>query len=883
MRSRCQTALFLAVLLRLSGCLLLAVGWAGVGHADEAGVLEEIAPPETARAEEPTRERRDPVPRTEGPLTVTGGNVFTENQILYGIGRVTIRFGEIEIAADRMAINALTQVAEAEGNVVLTSPQEEIRATSVRYDFRRDAGVAYGVEGVTGRIFFRSVRDDEDLEGPSFRRVSEDEAIFLDTSYTTSGFPVPTWYIRADEITLIPGERWFMRNATLYIRGVPVFLFPAYTASFEGGSPWSIELGYMSRYGAYTRIGYAFEHEVLVPDWEDPDEYRTRSRGRLGVRADIFGRGAAGFGVDYRYRFDFDRHIGSLSLYGVRDSVRNVPEESTPDTQRWIYRHRHNTMFEQTIAQLNVDWMSDPDIYYDLVDPFDSAGRRGRLQERRTRAALTYLEEDWVARFSVELKERISLPRYQDFTDLQDDDLNYDPDPDFTQAGDRRRYGIPRDRYGRVSEKYEGRVATRMLPFFRTPLYWNAEANAFNNLDPGFNEIASHDDARIAGADAYGALSHRVRLDQNNRFTWLNSVGVGAGYYQRSTDRLIARRDAPPNLGDGTVVGVDGQRFVDERTVLLGDSGRQASFADGRPEHLWADYRSRLSARMSENVSGFLQYTLRRGTSGSAGEFYRRTGRVEAFEDVYDFPVDRHWLEGFLEYSPLFPKITTYAGAGVNLEPRSNVFANEQKYYVTTGADYENDSGEWRLGSSITYDVRQARERQDPNSFNYQEIRGLISADYVPRHGRYWAGIDVSGHVPISDDPVPEPARKRARFTENAHDVAIRPRVGRQLGPKYEVELFTEYSTRMLDFREGGVIIKRDLYDADLMVQLGFRTTSFRERDMDDESGSGRPEGDKELNVRVGLAFKIPEERAGLGAVSIQTMRDQRPAPVFVE
>src|SRR5690606_6744104 len=107
----------------------------------------------------------------------------------------------------------------------------------------------------------------------------------------------------------------------------------------------------------------------------------------------------------------------------------------------------------------------------------------------------------------------------------------------------------------------------------------------------------------------------------------------------------------------------------------------------------------------------------------SVGEFYRRTGQVEKFEDLYDFPVDRHTVEAFLEYHPLFPRISAYVGGGANLMTHSDIFANEQRYFLTTGADYQNDTGEWQVSTAITYDARQARDRADSNSFTYEEIR----------------------------------------------------------------------------------------------------------------------------------------------------------------
>ncbi len=816
---------------------------------------------------------RLPVGEASDQLRVQGSErLYSVEKTIYGVGRTTISKGDVTISADRMVIDTVTEEVQAEGNVLFVGPGKEIRASSGRYSFRNQEGVAFDVEGVSRGFFFRK-QWDEEINGPSFRRIDEDQALFRGAYYTTSGFPVPTYYIAAKEIIVIPDNRWFMKSAVLWVRGVPMMYFPVYTRAFDGGSPWSVEVGARSSYGAYLRLGYQFIHETKVPDWENPEVYRTRSTGKLGLRTDLFSGGAIGVGMKYDYQFDFKRHIGSLDLYGVRDNVRDVDAEDH-NQDRYYYRHRHNSMFGKTIWQLNADWMSDPDIYYDLADPFEEIAR-GRLPERRIRGAVTYLQEDWLARISTEFKERVTLGRYADFAEPKDDNLNYDPDPDFAKETGEDTDGISRTRYGRVSEKYEGRVATRLLPFFGGPFYWHVEANAFSNLDAGFNELSQGDDERVSGGDVYASLTHRTRLDGDGRFTWLNTVGVGVGSYDRSSDRLVDR-----DREKGKTTTIDGLTFYDGDSVFISNGSRKVDYGNVNPVYAWADYSSRLNARFTDNVSGYLKYTVRQGTRHHAGEFYEQVGRLEAFEDIYDFPVDEHWIEGFLRYSPLFPKITTYLAGGYNLQSRSNKFANERLYYVETGAEYESDSGEWMHETSLTFDGRQARDREDPNDFQFQELSGHFGTKYIPQHGRYWLGLDIDGRYPLEDDPVGEASKRRDRYSDEEPDVSVRPLVGRQFGPKYDVEVFTEYNTKIDGIKEAGVIVRRDVYDADIFVFAGIKNNSFKNRDKD--SGNNA-DGDTELDFRVGLKVKRPDDQAGLSAVSIKTLRDRQRQASFVE
>ncbi|MDX1972639.1 MAG: hypothetical protein SFY68_08930 [Candidatus Sumerlaeia bacterium] len=808
--------------------------------------------------------------RVSGELQMLG-ELISSNEFVYGESRSTISYRNFTLTADRLILDSVTLNAEAEGNVVITGPDEEIRASSLRYNFRTNEGVAFDVEGVQNGLFFRSEWD-EATNGPSFRRLSEDEALFRGASYTQSGFPVPTSYVKGSEVILIPGERFFIRDASFWFRGVPVFYLPFYSRGFADRTPWSFEAGFLSDYGAYARVTYQIYFKTETPRWDLPGEYVTRNKGRIAVKTDLFSAGAVGVGIDSNYEFDFERHVGSLSLYGVRDSTRDVISPADDEDERYIYRHKHNTMLGDTIYQLNADWMSDPDIYYDIPDRFDPFNRRGRLPERRFRAAFTYLQEDWLSRFSTEYKERITLDRYQDPAELQNDNLLYDPDPDVFDNTGKDTDGVTRRRYARVARKYEGRLATRLRPVFNAPLFAKLEVNAFRNTDAGLNEFSQLDDTEVFGADAYYSVTNRLKLDRNGKFTWLNTVGVGVGYYSRQDDEIIDNGVLGPGPRPTTV---DGVPFQDNRTAFLSNGNRRIDAGETNSPWAWADYTSRLNGRLTHDLSGYLQYRVRQGTPNGTGEYYAKSGRTEAFEDIYDFPQDYHWVEAFLNYSPFKPDINLYSRAGYNLQPQNERFANERKFYVGPGADYTTDSGEWIYRADALYEGRQARDYRDPNEFEAEEISGRAEVAYVPKHGRHWASLTVDGSYPLNDDPVAQANAVERRFSEDEPDVSIRPLVGRQFGPKYSAETFVEYNTRIEDIKEAGVMVTRDLYDADLFVYVGTRALTNRDLDRS-RSTSNKPDVQQELEFRVGLKLNTPEETSRLSGISRKTLRDKK-------
>lgn len=890
------------------------------------------------------------------PLRIVGPMRSVED-VAYSEGRATVEFGELKITADRLVIDLLTQEIQAEGDVAIEGTTEQIRASSVRYSARFQQGVAFDTEGRFERIFFYA-SPKETPDNPSFRRINEDAAIFRGARLTTCGFPVPHYYVATTEIVVVLGKRIYLKNPVVHVRGIPILWLPYYSRAFDEDSRWQVELGLLDddEYGPYSRIVYEVFHKSTTADWLDPTKPRTRHKGRLGLKGDIFTGGALGVGMDYEYSFDFQRHIGSLSVYGMRDTVRDIDDgdaeltdvtqdDGIPDEEdgdnRWLYRHRHNSLFGDFIAQWNADWMSDPDIYYDVLDPLQETGvpglQRGRVAERRVRAAVTYLKDDWLARINHETKERITRNYYQDYSEPLDDDLNYAFDTDITQDNDNDSNGISGERYGRVAEKYEGRVATRLVPLLRSPIYGRLEANVFDNMDTGFNEFEDTDNETFQGADIYGALTHRTKITPDGRFTWLNTVGVGVGFYDRGSDSLFGDEvdfpDTPetpeettfttpdgevvtllpgtrvdgtvfplvPTLNpdgtttnpDGSIVDAEGNlispaplglRALDDETVYLGTSTDTASYRDVDPTYLWADYTSRLSARFSNDLSGYLRYTYRKGSDEGAGNFFERIGRQEAFEDIYDFPTDYHWLEQDLTYTPYFPNWQVFLRTGYNLEGGEDLNPNERLFYATIGSNWTNESQEWTLGSYLSYEGRRARSENDPDRYDDTRIFGGINAAWTPRHERYWASLDIYGDYPIEDDPKFNDPRSEARFDENDADIGIRPLVGRKVGPKYMAEAWFEYQTDGDDFEEVAAKITRDLHDAEASITFGVRNESDDDEDDADDTNEDDPQEDYKPFVRGQFRLKLPTEDQELSAASTGRARSRaRTTASYVE
>ncbi len=840
---------------------------------------------------EPAPERF--VPAVDGDrIRIVPEDVMTvEENLAYGGGRTIIYYGDRTLEADRLLIDLITLETQAEGNVILRGPKEVIHATSARFNFRHQEGVAFGVDGRYDKLFFK-VRQNEDLKGPGFRKISEVESLFRGTQMTTCNFPVPHYHVRAREVIIIDKQKILFRGMTLYLRRYPILYLPWYARTFES-SPWHTEVGYGNTVGFFTHISYRYIHELKTPKWDNPQKYETRTRGQLDLSFDYFANVGPGAGLKYEYKVNYGQHRGELEIYGIRDgtSVDIVGGKSGTDKdedrgQRYVYSHKHNSKFGRTIWQYNVDWVSDPDVYYDVMDRFrtDSIkdggsldSQRGRLAERRYRLAATYLRSNWLARIMLDHKERLGRDNYTDFSQPYSDDLDYDFEPDnLTKDTDSdKTRGLAEDRYGVVRDYYSARWATNLIRVWNAPLFWRSQFNAFQGLDAGFNTLDTEDDASVTGIDFYNSLTHRIRFSE--RYTWTNTLGIGVGMYDRG-DNLVDRN----RLVDGAdSTFVDDQEFADEDTAIVGEAERDINDVDSMT--IWADFKSRLNARFTDTLQGNLTYTYRQTLGESLGEFYESLGRIEARDEIYDFPSDRHWIEGYLNHFLLYPNINSYLFAGANLQSGGDIYANESLNYGGIGTKYKNDSKEFAASASVFYQTRQVRDPSDDNAFEQGSVNYRAEMEYTPRHRRWWVKVRGNAEQKLDSDPADNRSNEqRRRYDEEDTRITVTPLIGGQVGPKHIAEFSMTYNSRYGGIDRYGFTIIRDLHDAELSLFLGARNNSSQSGSS--STGDGKSQAlPSELEFKASLKVKMPGQAVDVGRSSITTLRDRPSDAYFVE
>ncbi|MEN6627440.1 MAG: hypothetical protein ABFD69_14545 [Candidatus Sumerlaeia bacterium] len=842
--------------------------------------IEQILPPQASRARlEELRQTLNPRAESTAPVRIRALEGFldfdAERQVFYSPGRARIQYNRYDLVADRLIYDQRLEEFQAEGNVELKFDSTVIKADSMRYNIRDQEGLAQNVNGSYGPVHFRMAEQGKGAPA-QFQKVSRNESVFRNTNVTTCDFKVPHYFVRGREVMLYQNDRIFFRGATIYVSGVPVLYLPVYTRSLIEPSPWSFQLGYGDRTGARVRVGYRYSHRTEEPSLDDEKIFETRSEGVALVYMDLLSRIGYGGGFDYNYSLADGRHRGELSVYGLSDHNREVAGADPDDDElysegsRWRFGLLNRSQLSQDLSLVfNIDEFSDPDIFYDALDYFtaDQKMERYRQVERRGRGALTYAREAYVGRIMADVKDRIGLDRYTDYSNPKDNDRDFDLEPS-KKLDDVDADGISKDRWGRVTERFETSLASRWLPIGRTPTYYNAQFNLYRALDKGLNTVSGDDDAWVGGGEFYQALMRQWKLSE--RYTLLTKAGIGVGGAERDNDDYGI--DFDDDWTDPQKI--DGVTFVDDDHFLVGE--RKRSFDQINPFYLWGDAEARLNARFSDSLNGWLRWRGRQTTDDFIGDWYASLGSLTYREDLYNYKIRENWLETQLNYDLARPILRLYAGGGVNMIPEEDLYSQEPTAYVRTGYGWANQLRTLTSDGSIGIRRRQVYDPTDPDE--YQENRFYVNwrNTYQPIHQRWWTGVDVRYEKALNEKGDRDVDSDETFFSDVDPHEEVRWRFGSKIGPKYSTEFYVNWDKQVGGLHELNWRLNRDLHDAVGWVAVRLDTKNERgEHDAD----SRHDQQANNMDVRFGMDFKLAQKNVPIGPDMGRTIREPARSP----
>lgn len=297
--------------------------------------------------------------QTAGPDAEPGGiqirSLTDRGQVQYDLQRGVFVFTNgVQITYSNAVLNAESGTAdlksgalEAAGDVSLTRDDHLWRGDKLRYNFLTGAMAGEG---------FRSSHEPFFVSGES-ADADRTNSVYTATNalVTTDDVADPSYWIRAREIRVVPGEYLEARHATVLLGPVPVLYLPYFKKRLSDvGSNWTFSPGYRSLYGPYLLTTYT---------WYGLEQLET------DLHLDYRQERGVGLGADARY--DLGKlGAGSVGGYYLKDEEPGIDAAGRPipdDRHRlqWMHGVRPRT---NMLARVVVQEQSDALVLRDFFE-----------------------------------------------------------------------------------------------------------------------------------------------------------------------------------------------------------------------------------------------------------------------------------------------------------------------------------------------------------------------------------------------------------------------------------------------------------------------------------------------------------------------------------
>ncbi len=266
---------------------------------------------------------------------------FHEEGKAVGTGNVKIDYEGTRLEADKITVYTESKKALAEGHVTLTQEGSVYTGESAEYDFKTKKG---DVRKLTAEI-------EKTYYGRASRveRLGEDHFRLSDGSFTTCccSEEEPFYKIQAQNIDYYPNDKVVMRNALMYIKGVPILFIPYFEQPFVDFDRFPVHLvpGNRSEWGPFILSKWRW-NLANRPDLKVKGNLLADYRQKKG-----FGGGAEGFYSGEK--------VGRGALRGYYANDNNEPEEVNNDRSRLQWRHQ-SQIWQDTTLTAEFNKLSDP-------------------------------------------------------------------------------------------------------------------------------------------------------------------------------------------------------------------------------------------------------------------------------------------------------------------------------------------------------------------------------------------------------------------------------------------------------------------------------------------------------------------------------------------
>ena len=209
---------------------------------------------------------------------------FEAENRLEATGKVSVVYGDTLLLADRLEMDTESGVGTATGDVRLSTPEDQLRASRMDFDLTNERGLVYDASGVLSNTYRVS---SERLE-----RLGPQRFVAQRGRLTTCTGRVPAWEFRARRARLGAGNHVTLQHPSFRIKGVPVFYLPYAVFPYRDERTTGFlppHLGSDSNHGAVVRGEFFW----AMTEWMD-STFGLEYFGERGYRPY----------VEYRYSLD---------------------------------------------------------------------------------------------------------------------------------------------------------------------------------------------------------------------------------------------------------------------------------------------------------------------------------------------------------------------------------------------------------------------------------------------------------------------------------------------------------------------------------------------------------------------------------------------------
>ena len=227
--------------------------------------------------------------------------------VITATGAVKITRGDMVLTADTVKVHRETQVADAQGNVVLVDPQGTLSADVLTLDLVQETGAMD-----RGSVFLNANR--YQLSGDHFEKQPGQNYTVTNGSFTTctcKGGESPSWSVRGQHVTLDLEGYGRINDGTFAVKNVPILYIPygIFPVRRERQSGFLFP-----RFGYSNRRGFQIEQPFFIDINKSHD---------ATISVDLETAARIGALAEYRYALSPDT-LGEVSGSYFNEQIRGA-------------------------------------------------------------------------------------------------------------------------------------------------------------------------------------------------------------------------------------------------------------------------------------------------------------------------------------------------------------------------------------------------------------------------------------------------------------------------------------------------------------------------------------------------------------------------------